>query len=138
MILPYLDYGDLITYTLPKKTLDIFLDRALKICYRPRNHIPAPILHISAYVELLHKRRPCQVYSFMYKQQINVNMLDLRKIYTHRRDTVLVKTHHPKCDKYNTNIFYSGAIVWNNLPVDIGNINAYVKFKTLQKKQMLL
>ena len=48
MILPYFDYGDIILYNFPTKIsnkLQALQDRALKICYKPRNHTHVDILH---------------------------------------------------------------------------------------------
>ena len=112
MIIPYLDYGDIITYNISNKYLNKLQplqDRALKICFKPRIYTPSIILHRSANLALLHKRRLCHVYNFMYKQQTNVNRLDLRKIYTRRRDAVIFKVKKPNCEKYKHNIFYYGC-----------------------------
>ena len=141
MIVPYIDYGDIITYNISNKYLNklqTLQDRALKICFKPRIYTPSIILHRSANLAFLYKRRLCHVYNFMYKQQNNVNRLDLRKIYTRRRDAVIFKVKKPKCEKYKHNIFYYGCVLWNNLTVKIRKIETFEKFKVFQKKQMLL
>ena len=141
MIIPYLDYGDIICYNLSNKLLNklqALQDRALKICYKPRMYTPSLIFHRSANIALLHKRRLNHVYNFMYKQQVNVHRLDLRKLYTRRRDAVIFKVKRPNCEKYKNNIFYIGSELWNNLPVKTRKIDSYDKFKAFQKKQMLL
>ena len=125
MIIPYLDYGDIITYNIPDKyftKLQTLQDRALKICYRPRIYTPSLILHRSTNIALLHKRRLSHVYNFMYKQQINVNRLGLRKIYTRKRDAVISKVKKTNCEKYKHNIFYYGCEIWNNFIVKIRKI----------------
>ena len=139
MIIPYLDYGDIITYKIPNKyftKLQTLQDRALKICYRPRIYTPSLILHRSANIALLHKKRLSHVYNFMYKQQTNVNRLDSRKMYTRRRDAVIIKK--PNCEKYKHNMFYYGCELWNNLTVKIRKIETFEKFKAFQKKKNVI
>ena len=141
MILPYLDYGDIISYILPKKNLDklqTLQERALKICFTFHNVIPIPIMHRTAKVAPLYKRRLGHVYHFMYKQQSFVYRLDLRKIYTRSQDATIFKTQRPKNERYKRNVFYYGALLWNSLPAKIRNIETYDDFKKYQKQQMLL
>ena len=76
--------------------------------------MPSEILQRSANVALLYKRRLSYVYNFMYKQQRNIFGLDLRKIYTRRRDAVIFKVKLPTCEKYKKNIFYFGSNLWND------------------------
>ena len=96
------------------------------------------ILHRSAELAQLNKRRLCHVYNFMYKQQSNVNRLDLRKLFTRRRDANVFNVKRPTFKKYKNNIYYFGAILWNDLPVKTRKIETCEKFKNIQKKQMLL
>ena len=141
MIIPYLDYGDIIYYNLTMKIkgkLQTLQERALKICIKPQHHTPVELLHRSAKIAPLYKRRLSHVYNFMYKQQTVVNRLDLRKIHTRRRDANVFVTKRPNCDKYKKNIFYYGAVLWNKLPVKIRKIESYTAFKTYQKNLMLV
>ena len=104
-----IDYGDAITFILPKKILDKFQtlqDRALKICL---------------------------------KQQVNISRLDLRDMYTRHRDAVIFNVQRPTCKKYKKNIFYFGSNLWNDLPVKVKKIETYHnEFKRYQKSQKLL
>ena len=78
------------------------------------------------------------MYNFMYRQQVNVHRLDLRRIYTRRRDAVILKVKRPNCEKYKNNIFYYGSELWNKLPVKTRNIESYEEFKSLKRNQMFL
>ena len=55
---------------------------------------------------------------------------------TRAHDAILYTTIKPNNEKYKRNIFYKGAITWNNLPVMERNIVVYEKFKKLQKKNL--
>ena len=94
------------------------------------------LMHRSANLAPLYKRRLCHVYNFMYKQQINVYRLDIRQIFTRRRDANIFTTKHPTCEKYKKNVYYFGAM--NDLQVKTRLIETYDQFKNFQKKQMLL
>ena len=108
--------------------------RALRICTKSRMDMPMAILYRSTNTVSLEKRRLAHVYNFMYKQTYNVH----RKIYTRRRDAPILHVKRPKCEKYKKNVFYYGANLWNDLPVKTRKIETCEKFKTFQKKQMLL
>ena len=133
MILPFFDYGDVIYYNLSHKMSDKLQKlqvRALKICTKSIINMPLGILYRSTNTVPLEKRRLAHVYNFMYEQKCNVHRLDLRKIYTRRRDAPIFHVKRPNCEKYKNNVFYYGANLWNDLPVKTRKIDTYDKFKT--------
>ena len=70
----------------------------------------------------------------MYKQKVNVHKLDLKRIFTRRRDAPVFHIKHPFCEKYKKNVFYYGANLWNELPVETRKIETYNKFKLFKNK----
>ena len=52
-------------------------------------------------------------------------------------DPVAANTEQPDNERYKRNIYYKGALHWNELPVKDRNIETYVTFKESQKKWML-
>ena len=75
--------------------------------------------------------------NFMYKYKNNVLYLNKRNIRTRMHDAPVFNTFKPNCEKYKNNVFYSGAIKWNELTVAVRNIDTLVKFKQTQKKWSL-
>ena len=63
------------------------------------------------------------MYNFMYKQKINVQRLDLRKIFTRQIDAPIFYVKRPNCEKYKKNVFYYGAILWNDFNTSINKEN---------------
>ena len=102
MILPYFDYGDIIYYNLSKKMSDKLQTlqiRALKICIKSQINTPLAIMYRSTNTVPLKKRRLAHVYNFIYKQKENVHKLDLRRIFTRRRDAPIFHIKRPFCEK---------------------------------------
>ena len=131
MILPYFDYGDIIYYNLSNKMSDKLqklqiIIRALKICTTPQMNIPLALLYRSTNTVPLEKRRLAHAYNFMYKQKVNVHKLDVRRIFTRRRDAPIFHIKRPFCEKYKMNVFYYGANLWNELPVETRKIETVV------------
>ena len=141
MISPYFDYGDIIYYNLSKKMSDklqTLQPSALKICTKRQINIPLAIMYRSTNTVPLEKRRLAQVYNFMYKQKVNVHKLDLRRIFTRRRDAPIFHIKRPFCEKYKKKrvlLFYYGANLWNELPVETRKIETYNKFKMFKKNK---
>ena len=140
MILPYLDYGDIFYAKSNLKQiskLQTLQNRALKICYVTRPNVPLAMLHQSAQIPKLYARRIAHVLNFMYKNRLNVKFLNVRNIPTRLHDAPVFKTEKPNSEKYKANVFYSGAVLWNELPVHVRNIDSYPIFKNKQKKWAL-
>ena len=64
-------------------------------------------------------------------------IVNRREVYTRAHDACLFTTIRPANEKYKRNIYYKGAIIWNELPVDTRNINKCENFKLKQKKWLL-
>ena len=47
---------------------------------------------------------------------------------------LFLKLIKPSCEKYKNNVFYNGAITWNNLPANARNIQTYEKIQISAKK----
>ena len=139
MILPYFDYGDILFLNSSKKLLDK-LDRlqirALKLCLKSEDDMPENIMMRSTNTAPLNKRRYAHLLNHMYKNCID--LLDIKDVNTRARAAPVFKTIIPKCEKYKNSVLYIGAIKWNNLPVNLRNIETYDSFKNIQKRNMLL
>ena len=138
MLLPYLDYKDIIyqgTSTKHLNKLQKLQNRGLRICFGHRNVLSIDNMHIESNLTKLQIRRTQHVYNFMFKQKSNKHLVDIRNIRTRAHDAILYNTVMPKCEKYKHNIFYYGARLWNQLPVNERKIDDYNKFKNVQKRK---
>ena len=135
MILPYLDYGDIFymnANSIQVKKLQTLQNRALKICHTIQN-IPTNILHQSAQIPKLIPRRESHLRNFMFKNRSNPNIINVRNVRNRLHDAPVFTTKKPNCEKYKANVFYIGAMSWNQLPVHIRNTETYDLFKNIQK-----
>ena len=137
MILPVMEYGDVAYDNTDVKLLEklqVLQNRALKICINRNEHVPVIILHRECNIAKLEPRRIAHLRMFMYKQWYNEKIVNRRNICTRAHDALLFTTSKPENEKYKRNIYYKGALKWNELPVKTRNINKYESFKLNQKK----
>ena len=139
MVIPYLDYGDIIYHCSSIQLLDKLQklqNRGLRICYGTGTGLSINEMHARANLSTLYNRRLHHVCNFMYKQQGNHDILDIRDIRTRAHDAVLYTTSRPFCEKYKKNFFYYGPYLWNQLPVREMKIDTYEHFKNVQKQKV--
>ena len=107
------------------------------ICVQRNRYTSTLLLHQLCNINKLNDRRNMHLNLFMFKQKSNLNIVNTRKVYTRAHDVILFKTIKPNNEKYKRNVYYNGAILWNNLPVGERNVEVYDKFKTVQKQKIL-
>ena len=140
MILPIIEYGDVIYDGANQKLLNDLQtaqNRILRTCLYEDRAANTNMLHRNCNISKLQDRRLLHLNLFMYKQKLNVNIVNNRNIRTRAHDALLFTTVKPNNEKYKRNVFYKGALLWNNLPVVERNIPTYEKFKTVQKQKLL-
>ena len=136
MVLPYFDYGDMIYQSVNSKHLSKIQklqNRGLRICFGHRNILSIDDMHTEAKLVKLEIRRTHHVYNFMFKQKLNQSVVDNRNIRTRAHDAILYESNMPRCEKFKKNVFYYGARLWNQLPVNERRIDENNKFKNVQK-----
>ena len=140
MVLPYMDYGDLIydgaNYNALER-LQTLQNRGLRICINERGYISSVELHQRCRTAMLAPRRLAHLRNFMYKKQECLDLIDSRNIYTRNHAATVYKVAQPSLEKFKQNPLYRGAVDWNNLPVNIRNIPSYNQFKNTQKNWMI-
>ena len=140
MILPIIEYGDVIYEGANQKLLNDLQtaqNRILRICLQEDNLANVVLLHRRCKISKLKERRLMHLNLFMYKQKNNVKIVNKRNVRTRAHDALLYTTSKPKNEKYKRNVFYKGALLWNNLPVEERNLQTYTIFKTRQKLKLL-
>ena len=140
MILPVLEYGDIAYDMADKKSLgklQTLQNRALRICVNRNVHVPTIRLHQLCKIAKLEVRRIAHLRMFMFNQRENELIVNRRNVFTRAHDAPLFITYKPNNEKYKRNIFYNGAIHWNELSVKSRNTQKYDNFKETQKKWML-
>ena len=128
MIIPYLDYSDVLFNHGSTKLLDKLQKlqkRGFRLCFGRQVQLSVDNMHTEANVMFLKNRRELQVCTFMFKQQTNNSILGVQDIRTKAHDAVLFNTKQPSCTNYMHNIYYYGARSWNQLPVNERKIVDY-------------
>ena len=72
----------------------------------------------------------------MIKQKENPELVVHRDIRTRRHGAVVFETDRPNLQNYKKGAIYRGVEEWNNLPVEIRNIESFIAFKGNQKEEM--
>ena len=86
-------------------------------------------LHRRANIIRLDHRRKLHMLSFMFNYRNDLDLLDVRNLPTRRHDGLLFKEIDIEYPKVKQDPFYRAIRAWNNLPVDIRNINTKELFK---------
>ena len=141
MVLPYLDYADVIFCKTNSSQLDKLQrlqNRCLRLCLGKDRMFDTNRAHKEANVPFLADRRNAHTLNFMYQRSgKRPDLLNRREIRTRAHDAPLFDTAIPRCEAFKRSVGYHGTVAWNNLPPDIRNISPYPHFKALQKREML-
>ena len=113
MILPVLEYGDLLYDGTNKKLLgklQVLQNRCLRTCLLPNQPLPTIRIHEICGIPNLIARRKMHLQLYMFEQKSNHNIVNNREICTRAHDAVLFTNVKPNSEKYKTNILYKGAL----------------------------
>ena len=141
MILPLIDYGDILydgSNRVLLKKIQTLQNRCLRTCVFKNYHIPVKDLHEICTVSTLNMRRIMHLKLFMFKQRENMNFVNNRKVNTRAHDAILFVTKRPNSEKYKLNVYYKGALLWNEMTVPERSIETYDELKVYLKNQALL
>ena len=136
MILPYLDYGDIVysaTNINQLNKLQCLQNYCLTICLRTYPTPSVAELHRITGLNLLEKRREHHLLNHAHTRTLNPNNLDTRPIYTRVHGLPLLKVSHPKSTKFTKSVGYKSAILWNSQPNHLRAITNYAAFKSTTK-----
>ena len=140
MILPYIDYGDIIYNKANSGILDKLQrlqNKCLRICSGFDKRFNTDRAHKLSSVAFLSDRRRSHVLNFMYQRTSRKDLLNSKIIGTRAHDAPLFNTAIPRCKGFKRSVGYSVSMEWNNLPPTTRNIDNYLVFKFKSKKEML-
>ena len=141
MLLPYLDYADVIFHKSNSSDLDKLQrlqNRCLRICLGHDRLFSTDRVHKLASVPFLVDRRKAHVLNFMYLRKKKTHLLNKREIRTRAHDAPLFNVTVPRCEAFKRSVSYAGGTEWNNLDTETRNIDCYLAFKYIQKSRMRL
>ena len=122
MILPLLEYGDVLYGGAGKQTLkklQVTQNRCLKLALALPKRTPTTQVHNEGSIGMLTERRDISVLMQAYERVCDGKLLDSRKLRTRKFDApVLVVPRYLK-DQPKRAVEYRSAVAWNNLPPDI-------------------
>ena len=121
MILPYLDYADVIFSKANVTTLDKLQrlqNRCLKICAGLDRRYDTNQLHKTLKVPFLKDRGRAHVLNFMYNRKNCAELLNNREIRTRAHDAPLFNVSVPRCKAFKRSVGYFGSVIWNELPAE--------------------
>ena len=140
MILPYFDYGDIIymSANIPEiKKLDKKHIRGLRIGLKTQGKIDDNDLFNLANISNLMNRRKVHSRNFMYKKKNDCIIKEENVIVTRSTSGPTFEVTKPNCESFKRNVYYNGAIEWNNLDADIRKLEHFYQFKRIQKSWLL-
>ena len=137
MLLPYFDYADIVYDKARQSDLDKLQrvqNKSLKICLLANSKTDTDFVHTHARTPKLCNRRKVHLRNFMFTQKRLLHLLDAKQVCTRARDAPLFKVATPNCEAYKRSVSYNGATEWNNLSVDMRNVDLLLPFKYHQKR----
>ena len=140
MLLPYFDYADVIFNNSNVGDLDKLQrlqNKCLKLCNHRVRNANVESIHKIAKVPFLKDRRKAHVLNFMYIRKSRPELLNLREIRTRAHEAPLFNVPIPRCEAFKRSVVYSGSVAWNNLDVELRNMDLFLPFKFHRKKEML-
>ena len=140
MLLPYFDYADVLFHKASAKEIGKFQtlkNKCLRICLCKDRRFSTEGSHKLANVPFLKDRRAAHINNFMYIRKKNKVLLNNKEIRTRAHDAPLFNVITPRCESFKRSVGYFGATEWNNLSVNIRNIDNFLAFKQQQKGKML-
>ena len=140
MVLPYFDYGDIayMSAKIPEvEKLDRLHIRGLRICFKIQGKIEEKDLFTMGNISNLNNRRKVHIRNYMYRNKYKCVTKEDDVIVTRGNAGPTFNVIKPNCETYKRNVYYSGAIEWNNLDADVRNLPDIQKFKRLQKSWLL-
>ena len=141
MLLPYLDYADVIFCKAGASELvklQKLQNRCLRICLGQQRDYSTNRVHREAKAPFLKDRHRAHTLNFMFKRKEQYpNLLNNREIRTRAHDAPLFEVQVPRCEAFKRSVGYHGSEEWNALPPATRNIKTYLEFKGKQKRQML-
>ena len=142
MILPYLDYADVIFCKANATDLDKLQklqNRCLKLCMGQDRLFSTERAHKITEIPFLKDRRRTHTLNFMYKRKgTREDLLNTREIRTRAHDAPLFEVMIPRGEAVKRSVGYFGAEGWNALSPNLRNTDTYQEFKKIQKSSMLL
>ena len=141
MVAPLIVYGNIVYSGTSYQNLDKLQklqNRDLRICTNESQNYTTDQLHQHCMVPSLSTRVLYNLRKYMYKHKNNIKLVVQREIRTRRYDAVIYETCRPNLEKYKKKgAIYRGVLEWNNMDINIRNIETFCEFKTAQKQWML-
>ena len=109
----------------------------LRMCINDKQYHHVDFLHQQCKIPNLDFRLKYNLRKYIYRQKNNMDLVVQREIRTRRHDAVIYKTCRPNLEKYNKGAIYRGTLEWNNLEVDVRNIETFGEFQNIQRKCFL-
>ena len=115
-------------------------NHALRCCYKitdPRDY-HVNDLHLAANIVLVDKRRDRQILTCIWRN-INKGFIKTKVPQTYTRATEGPTIYLPvlRTELYEKSVFYHGAFLWNNLPLNVRMLDDIDSFKNLLYKHLL-
>ena len=141
MILPYMDYGDVVYQAATSDLLcklQRLQNRALRIITKyDDNYQSTTAIHQSLRILPLSRRRYVHTNNFAYKRSIQPKYVDNRNLLTRAHGKKLLLCPRPRTERFKNSVVYTTAKCWNELSLDEQRASSYNSFKLKTKKREL-
>ena len=138
MLMPILDYGDLVYDIAPKTTkqnLQPLVNSSLRTVYWNKNTRNHEKLHKLADMNLLVDRREQHLLTHSFRASLQHHRLDHRPIRTRVHDERLIRVNRAYNPVFRKSLTYRTAEAWNHLDNAVRSYKTETEFKSWLKKE---
>ena len=139
-IMPYFDYGDIFLIGVQVKTRDMLQklqNRALRLVLNKDSRYNVWQLHHEAITPMLDKRRECHLLNCMYNRKYKAQYIHNPNRHLRAYGAPVFIEYQAQNATFERSVLFRGSQAWNQLTVNIRNIQTYDTFKRRSKKAML-
>ena len=139
-VMPYFDYGDIFLIGTHVKTRDMLQklqNRALRLALGRDSQHNVWELHHEAMVPYLDKRRDCHLANFVFDRKSKQQYINIPNRQLRQYEAPVFVEYKAENATFMRSVLYKGAKCWNQLSVEIRNIENYDSFKKNRKDLML-
>ena len=139
MVLSLFEYGDIVfagTSQENLKKIDRLFYRGLRICLNFNYNVTKEELCDECHISTLRARRYFHLLLFMHQHKNCDNLLKKTHIATRLHQAPVFWYYKPNNERVCLNVFYRGALAWNNLQAKERNLD-FKEFKKTKSRELL-
>ena len=120
-----------------KDMLQKLQNRALRLVLGKESRHNVWALHHEAVIPFLDKRRDCHLANFMFNRRQLPQYMNIPARQLRQYEAPVLIEYKAENSTFQRSVLFNGAKCWNQMPVEVRNIENYESFKKNRRELML-